>query len=125
MKATGISINKHIYSILSQNSDLKKIVNKKIYPLIAEESTTFPFIVFKKNTITTEYCKDGSTLDRVNFSIVSVARDYTTTVTISEIVRNSIEMLKDEYFKLVHLSQVTEDYIDDVYTQELSFDAII
>ena len=97
--ATGLSINKYIYSILSKDEGLKKLVGNKIYPLIAEESTTFPFIIFRKDNILTSYSKDGSVNDSVDFSIAIASTNYQDTILIAELVRTLLENKRTEYFK--------------------------
>lgn len=122
---TGISINKHIYSILSQDDKLKEMVGNKIYPLIAEESTTFPFIIFKRTNINTEYSKDGVVQDTVDINIGIAAINYNQTIEISERCRELLELTRNGYFKRITLTSVYEDYVDDTYTQELTFNCIL
>ena len=122
---TAISVNKYIYSILSQDNELKRLVGNKIYPLIAEESTTFPFIIFKRNNVVTEYCKDGKVIDRVDFSIAIAARNYTETIAIAERCRELLELKRNDYFNLIHFNSISEDYVDDTFIQELHFTAIV
>lgn len=117
---TAISINKYIYNILINDEVIKGLVADKIFPLVAEEETTFPFIIFRRNSITTEYCKDGRTFDNVEVSISTVANDYTTTVEIMERIRELFELNKKDFVS-VHLSSVTEDYIDNAFIQEIVF----
>lgn len=45
---TGLSIGKVVYSILSSDNSLREIISNKIYPLIADEGTTFPFIIYSR-----------------------------------------------------------------------------
>lgn len=116
---TAISISKEIYNLLINDDILKGLVADKIYPLIAEEETTFPFIIFKKNSIQTEYTKDGRVFDEVNISITSIATDYFTTVNIIERVREIFENCR--LFAMCRLSGVTEDYIDNAFIMEISF----
>lgn len=122
---TAISVNKYIYQILSSDSELKSLVKEKIYPLIAEESTTFPFIIFKRNNIVTEYCKDGVVNDSVDVSIAIAAKNYNQTIAIAERIRELLELKRNEYFKSIHLTSVAEDYVDDAFIQELNFNAIV
>lgn len=122
---TAISVNKYIYNILTSNTDLNKLVGKKIYPIVAEESTTFPFIVIKRTNIATEYCKDGKVNDRCDFTVTIAANNYAESVAIAEQVRKLIELKRNDYFNLIHLWSVSEDYIDNTYIQELTFNAIL
>lgn len=122
---TGISVNKYIYNLLSNDDIIKDYVDNKLFPLVAEESTTFPFIIYRKTNIQTDYTKDGKAFDVVDFSITVIANDYITTVDICERIREIIELKRNSYFRLIHLSNVTEDYIDNAYIQELQFTAKI
>lgn len=54
----SLKIGKEIYSLLNGNEELTKLVGNKIYPIIVEKETTFPFIVYKKTNLTPEYTKD-------------------------------------------------------------------
>ena len=74
---TAISVNKYIYNILNSDKELNKLVGKKIYPIVAEESTTFPFIVVRRTNINTEYCKDGRVNDRCDFTVTIAANKRT------------------------------------------------
>lgn len=121
----GINISKHLYSILSNDSELKQMIGNKLYPIIAEEQTTFPFIVFKRNSINVEYSKDGSSIDRINFSIAIAAKNYNQVIAIAVRCRELLENRKDDYFKLVHFASITEDYVDEAYITEIAFDAIV
>lgn len=47
----SLQIGKAIYHLLSKDSRIKEKVGSKIYPLIVEESTTFPFIVYKRTIL--------------------------------------------------------------------------
>ena len=51
----SLQIGKAIYHLLSKDSRIKEKVGSKIYPLIVEESTTFPFIIYKRTNITPNY----------------------------------------------------------------------
>ena len=56
----SILIGKLIYERLSSNPELKEYVNDKIFPLIAEQETTFPYIAFSTDSITPYYTKGGN-----------------------------------------------------------------
>lgn len=122
---TAISVNKYIYNILNSDKELNRLVGKKIYPIVAEESTTFPFIVVRRTNINTEYCKDGRVIDRCDFTVTIAASNYAESITIAEHVRKLIELKRTDYFNLIHLWSVSEDYIDNTYIQELTFNSII
>lgn len=53
----SLKIGKEIYSLLNGNEELTKLVGNKIYPIIVEKETTFPFIVYKKTNLTQNILK--------------------------------------------------------------------
>lgn len=125
MRETSISVNKYIYQLLITDEKLKELVGNKIYPLVAEESVTYPFIIFTKENAFANYTKDLLTYDTVNISVAIAAVNYFQTVQIAERVRQILENYRDDYFYNILLDNVTEDYVEDSYIQQLQFSAKI
>lgn len=125
MKETSISVNKYIYQLLISDDKLKELVGNKIYPLVAEESVTYPFIIFTKENAFANYTKDLLTYDTVNISVAIAAVNYFQTVEIAERVRQILENYRDDYFYNILLDNVTEDFVEDTYIQQLQFSAKI
>ena len=125
MRETSISVNKYIYQLLISDEKLKELVGNKIYPLVAEESVTYPFIIFTKENAFANYTKDLLTYDTVNISVAIAAVNYFQTVQIAERVRQILENYRDGYFYNILLDNVTEDYVEDTYIQQLQFSARI
>ena len=125
MKETSISVNKHIYNLLINDEILNGMVDKKIYPLVAEESVTYPFIIFTKESAMANYTKDLLTYDTVTISVAIAATNYSQTVEIAERVRQILENRRDDYFYNILFVFVTEDFVEDAYIQQLKFSAKI
>ena len=125
MRETSISINKHIYQLLINDEILNGLVDKKIFPLVAEESVTFPFIVFHKDSSSGQYTKDLLSYDEATFTVNIAASNYFQTVDIAERVRQILENTRNNYFHNILLDSVTEDYVEDTYIQQLQFSAKI
>ena len=123
--ATALSINKYIYNILTNDVQLSEMVGKKIYPVIAEESVTFPFVIFKRTAIAPIYAKNAPHYDNCSFSVAVVTNTYIQTVEIAERVRTILECYTGDDLKQVRLSSVNEEFIDDAYIQELNFECVI
>lgn len=122
---TGISILKHIRTKLLENTELAEIVESKVFPYVAEDSTTYPFVVMKKSNVTANYTKDGRMSDSVLLDISIVGDNYSTVVTIAELVRESIERVKHNGIVNCELLGNNEDYITDAYVSTLTFSLII
>ena len=125
MRETSISVNKYIYQLLISDEKLKELVGNKIYPLVAEESVTYPFIIFTKENAFANYTKDLLLYDTVNISVAVAAVNYFQTVQIAERVRQILENYRDDYFYNILLENVTEDFVEDTYIQQLQFSAKI
>lgn len=123
---TSLNIGKVIKDILYQDETLNNLVKNQVFPLIAEENTTFPFIVYRRNSI-----RKASTKDYVNDEIASVdvviASDkYSQSVEIAERVRFVVERgeYDGENFSVdnISLSNASEQYMQNTYIQTLTFD---
>lgn len=121
---TGISVLKSIYKLLVANEDLVAIVKNRMFPLIANEDTVFPFIVYQRDSIYAEYTKDGRYCDNINISINIAATTYNQSIEIAELVRIAIEGKRIDNINTIRLISVNEDYLEDTYIQNLQFNVI-
>lgn len=126
---TSINIGKVVKDILYQDEALNNLVKNQVFPLIAEENTTFPFIVYRRNSI-----RKASTKDYVNDEIASVdvviaCDKYSQSVEIAENVRFVLEHggYEGENFSVdnISLSNASEQYMQNTYIQTLTFDVEI
>ena len=122
-----ISIGKAIKSLLG-NGLSKTSINNKIYPLIADENTTFPFIVYRRSSITTVSDKDYSN-DSACIQIMIAANNYAESVELAEQVRTSL-VHKKGIIQNISVEDITlidgsEEFIDNTFVQNLIFKIII
>lgn len=119
----SLRIGKEIYSLLNGCETLTKLVGNRIYPIIVEKETSYPFIVYRRTTIIPDYTKDFHFKDSVLLDIICVSNDYSESIDIASIVR---ELLEDKRFKQLGIDSIKvesaeEDFIDDAYIQTISF----
>lgn len=123
----SIIINRVIFQLLSENEELNNLIEGKIYPLVAEKSTTYPFIVFRRNGITTSFNKTNFYEDSVSFTIIVCDNSYKRSTEIANIVRKICEFkdFKNEDMRICdsHLVNVDETFYEDAYIQTLTFSA--
>ena len=122
---SSISVIKHIFRILSSDKTLNEMVGNKIFPIIAENDITFPFILVTRTSITPITFKTGVAVAKVTFQVVIEDVDYFRTVNIAERVRELLELRHSDYFKRIEFSKCYEDFMNDTYRQTLQFIAII
>lgn len=118
----SLQIGKAIYYILSNDTDVVDRVQNKIYPLIADVDTTFPFIIYKRTGITPADSKDRFIYSEDVYVDVVIASDkYNESIEIADLVRTAL--LKGGYdgIKDINLTDADEDYIEDTFIQNLTF----
>ena len=121
----ALSINKYINKFLTESEAVTSLVSvQNIRPLILAP-TIFPYISFMHSNITSAYSKDGWVEDRTEVTIICVSDDYGQTVEIAEAVRELLDVKAyrddDIYISEMRLSGATEDQIENVFVQRLSF----
>lgn len=126
----SILFSKIIYKKLKSSESLKQLVNNKIYPLVAENSATFPFIVYYKENITsTTDTKDFLIEDDVEFSVIVVSDDYNNSLEIADAARKALEFksYSDESLSAYSCKMIdySESYIENAYVQALKFSCTI
>ena len=118
----SLQIGKAIYHLLSKDSRIKEKVGSKIYPLIVEESTTFPFIVYKRTNTKGSYSVNES----VTVDVVIASKDYTDTVELADYVRDALEGRRGNFAGIeindIRMISADEEYIEDTFIQNITFD---
>lgn len=118
----SILIGKTIYKLLSESEDLQKFVGDKVYPLVANDDVTFPFITYYRTDITSNGCKDGYYEDDVTFTIIVVSNKYFETLEIANIVRSIFEKKRlTENITNCIVESIDEDYREGGFIQQLYF----
>lgn len=116
----SLNIGKAIYTILQTSID----IDKKIYPLIADEGTTFPFIIYKRTGLTPESTKDN-TNENVSVEINIASSNYSESIDLAIKVRKALEHKKGTYSDIaiedIVIDDATEDYMEDTFIQTLTF----
>ena len=121
----SLKVGKEIYSLLNGSSSLTDIVGSKIYPIIVEKETTYPFIVYKRSNIIPDYTKDFHFKDEVIIDIICVSNNYSESINIASIVRNILEDKRFADIESIKMESADEDFIENAYIQTLSFNLSI
>lgn len=121
-----ILAGKYIRKFLVENEELSAMIDtKKIFPLIANADTTFPFIIYSRNNIVPTYTKDYLTDNALTFTIIVVSDEYVQSLELANAVRHSLEGYRytDEVISIapIKLQSITEETIEDAYIQRMTF----
>lgn len=122
----SLLIGKYIYKLLSEDEVLTQIVTpKKIFPLVANAETTYPFIVYARTGLNVAYCKDCVTENTVEMQVIAVSDKYVESLEVANQIRRILELkrFKDEdvFIRDCRLSSVYEEYIENAFVQKMIF----
>lgn len=125
----SLDVGKAISEILLADTVLTDKIGNKIFPVLAKENTTFPFIVYKRSGLIPAYTKDKFSVEDTAFiDIVIVSESYADSLNLAKAVRNSMERKKGTFAGIeivdIRLANSDEDG-EDVFLQGLSFEIII
>ena len=117
---SSLSLGKALTTILNN------VAESKIFPIVANPDTTYPFIVYKRTGLI-----PANTKDRYNYrelatvEIIVAANSYSNSLEIAEQVKTELEHVRGTFnniqFGEVVMISATEDYLDDAYIQKLTF----
>ena len=125
----SILVAKLVYAYLQHNDKLNKYVNGRVFPIVAELGTEFPYVAYSRTYITPVYTKDYYTEDNVGVEIVVASQDYLESLEIANIIREQFECRRLGLDNEITVDQITltgiTEAFDDIanaYVQRLSFD---
>ena len=122
----SILIGKDIYEKLMGDATIQSYVEGRIFPLVAEQSTKFPFIVYWRNEIqNVNYTKDGYNEDLVEFTVVAASDKYNVSLRLANQIRKVLEVRKiaseDMIISNIRLVGIDESWSENTYIQTLNF----
>lgn len=129
-KNSSIFLGKVIYKTLSEVEELKPILQGRVYPIVAEKSAIFPYVVYYRTSIQNiSQNKDGYNEDLYTFEVVILSTKYEESLQIANLVRNSLEKKKLRQDNLqiesIKLTDGEEGFNENTYIQKLVFQATI
>jgi len=115
----SLRIGKIVYSKIGS------LVNNRCYPLIAENGTTYPFIIYQRDSLDSTFCKDGVYEDEVNVSVRVVTDTYNEGIDLAQSVREAMTFnnytIEDGGTYTSLMVQADEEFTNDAYVQTLIF----
>lgn len=122
----SILVSKYIRRFLVENEEVQGLIDvNKIFPLIANADTTFPFIVFQRSNLMPIYTKDILTENQITMVIIVVSNDYIQSLDLANAVRHALEgniyRDNDILISAMKMESITEETLEDAYIQRMVF----
>lgn len=126
---TTIQIGKVINALLNADRALSEMIGNRVFPLVSKEGTQYPFVVYRRNSVTPTYCKDGLASETASVDIVIASNTYTNSIEVADRVRAAIDkracVFQDTTVSNIEMTTAEEDFVDDTYIQTLNFNFTI
>ena len=121
----SLQIGQAIYDILTSTASITNVLQKRIFALIADNTVSYPFIVYKRSGCTPASTKDSYYNYDHTVELIVCTDNYTDSASIAELVVSSLEHKNGTYNNIkiddIQLIDADEDFIDDCFTQKLIF----
>lgn len=126
---TTIQIGKVINALLNADRGLSEMIGSRVFPIVSKEGTQYPFVVYRRNSVTPTYCKDGLASETASVDIVIASNTYTNSIEVADRVRAAIDkracVFQDTTVTNIEMTTAEEDFVDDTYIQTLNFNFTI
>lgn len=118
----NFDIGKELTTIILQSSAITSIIDDKVFPLVANAGTTFPFVVYRRSGYRPQDNKDEIG-EVVNIDLAVICNTYAQSVNLANLIADTLLNVSDndniDFIKIVNM---WEDYSEDTYIQKLSLD---
>ena len=122
----SLELGRVVKSILLQDEEISRQVGSKVFPLVADKGTSFPFIVYRRDGLTPSSNKDKLVYDtQVRMSFIVASSDYRQGLSICSKV---VDVLLASQGKTIGGLEITdlelldssEEYREDTFLELLS-----
>lgn len=119
----SIKIGSVIVDIILSNEEIKNIIDSRIFPLIADNSATFPFILYRRSSATGADYKDTHCDDSAYVELMIVTDVYESGVDLAVMVEDQLKGKRGTFNSIpigdISIPDSFEDYISGSYVQYL------
>lgn len=114
----NFKIGSEIVTLLNASSDVTAAVGNKIFPLVANATTTFPFIVYRRSYYTPASNKDYEN-EKCGIEIIVASAKYNESVNIADYVVDALNHKSTTDIEDITINNTNEDFMDDTYLQRI------
>lgn len=115
----NFKIGSEIRNVILSSAKVAKAVETKVFPLIANNGTTFPFIVYRRNGYSPTSDKDTLT-ESVYIEMAIVCNNYEQSVSIANDVADVLICYSSDTVEEIKVTNISEDFISDSFVQKVN-----
>ena len=120
----NFKIGKELTSILLNDATVSADVGNKVFPLVANAGTTFPFVVYRRSSYRPNNNKDYED-EIVSVELAILSEKYEQSVNIANHVADALNGKQTDLIETIKITNIFEDYQEDTYIQKLNIDIYI
>lgn len=115
----NFKIGSEIRNVILSSSAVKNAVDTKVFPLIANAGTTFPFIVYRRSSYSPQSDKDVLN-ESVYIEIAIICNNYEQSVSIANDVADALIHYESDNIEEIKVTNISEEFISDSFVQKVN-----
>ena len=115
----NFKIGSEIRNVILSSAAVKNAVDTKVFPLIANAGTTFPFIVYRRSSYSPLSDKDTLT-ESVYIEIAIITTNYEQSVSIANDVADVLIHYESDTIEQIKVTNISEEFISDSFIQKIN-----
>ena len=115
----NFKIGQEIRNVILSSSAVKNAVDTKVFPLIANAGTTFPFIVYRRSSYSPKSDKD-TLAETVYIEIAIICNNYERSVSIANDVADVLLAYESDTIEEIKVTNISEEFISNSFVQKVN-----
>lgn len=112
----------YLRELILSDEDIQNRIGDKMFPLIAPEKTTFPFVIYQRSSTYGEYNKDFLTDYIVNIDVIVFSSKYADVIELAGLINKCIQEKWNTTRTKPHLVGSADNFDYDTYYTVLSYE---
>ena len=115
----NFKIGSEIRNVILSSTEVKNAVDTKVFPLVANAGTTFPFIVYRRSSYSPKSDKDVLN-ETVYIEIAIICNNYEQSVSIANDVADVLLAYESDNIEEIKVTNISEEFISDSFVQKVN-----
>lgn len=115
----NFKIGSEIRNVILSSTAVKNAVDTKVFPLVANAGTTFPFIVYRRSSYSPQSDKDVLS-ESVYMEIAIICTNYEQSVSIANDVADVLLAYESDTIEEIKVTNISEEFISNSFVQKVN-----
>ena len=115
----NFKIGSEIRNVILSSAAVKNAVDTKVFLLIANAGTTFPFVVYRRSSYSPQSDKDVLS-ESVYMEIAIICTNYEQSVSIANDVADALIQYESDTIEEIKVTNISEEFISNSFVQKVN-----